>query len=85
MKYKGENYGTEVLLKKEETDIGVTASGSYGHQEQYIRVVWDKFSRPRYQFFIDDNIFFLRDIFQNNYKSLFDCFYLAGLKELHQK
>lgn len=38
-----------------------------------------------YNFFIDDNIFFLRDIYKNNYKNLFDHFYLAGLKKLHDE
>ena len=48
-------------------------------------VVWDRYSVPRYRFMIDDNSFFLRDIAQKGYKSLFDCFYLKGLRELHRK
>jgi len=80
-----EGFTAEVLLKEEETEIIAVAEGSSGRKEHRIRVVWDRFSRPRYQFFIDDNIFFLRDIFQHNYKSLFECFYLAGLKKLHEK
>jgi len=80
-----ENFTAQVLLKAEETEIVAISRGSSGHKEHRIRVVLDKLSKPRYQFFIDDNIFFMRDIFKHNYKSLFDCFYLAGLKKLHEK
>jgi hypothetical protein len=47
--------------------------------------VWDCHSRPRYRFSIDDNSFFLRDIAQKRYGSLFDCFYLKGLRDLHAR
>lgn len=50
-----------------------------------MRVVWDGHSRPRYRFSIDDNSFFLRDVAQNKYASLFDCFYLEMLRKLHKK
>ena len=50
-----------------------------------MRVVWDRHSEPRYRFSIDDNSFFLRDIAQKNYASLFDCFYLKMLRDLHTK
>lgn len=49
------------------------------------RFVWLRNSIPRCRFQIDDNSFFLRDIHQNDYRSLFDSFYLAGLRNLHQK
>ena len=39
----------------------------------------------RYSLSFDDNIFFLWDIFNRGYDSLFDNFYLMGLKELHDK
>ena len=48
-------------------------------------MVWDRHSFPRYRFSIDDNSFFLRDIAQKNYRSLFDCFYLEMLRDLHAK
>ena len=48
-------------------------------------MVWDRYSEPRYRFSIDDNSFFLRDIAQKEYKSLFDCFYLKMLRDLHTK
>ena len=49
-----------------------------------VRVVWDRNSRPRYRFAIDDNSFFLRDIHKNSYASLFDCFYLDMLRRLNK-
>jgi hypothetical protein len=39
----------------------------------------------QYSFFIDDNIFFLKEIASQKLKSIFDHFYLAKLKEFHQK
>jgi hypothetical protein len=44
-----------------------------------------KNSEKRYRVVIDDNSFFLRDITQKGYDSLFDCFYLKMLKDLHEK
>ena len=38
-----------------------------------------------YNFFIDDNIFFFTDICRQKYKSVFEHFYLANLKKIHQK
>ena len=38
-----------------------------------------------YNFFIDDNVFFFTDIVKHSFKSVFDNFYLAGLKSMHQK
>jgi hypothetical protein len=56
-----------------------------GHAEQRVRVVWDKHSFPRYRFSVDDNSFFLRDITQKKYASLFDCWYLNIFRDLHAK
>jgi hypothetical protein len=50
-----------------------------------VRVLWDRYSQPRYRFSIDDNSFFLRDVFQKQYASLFDCFYLKLLRDLHTR
>lgn len=38
-----------------------------------------------YNFFIDDNVFFFHDIIKNSFASIFDNFYLAGLKKIHEK
>jgi hypothetical protein len=81
----GTRFTADVVLRDKETDLVAKTAGRYGRQEHGVRVVWDQNSFPRYRFSIDDNSFFLRDIAQKNYKSLFDCFYLKGLKELNQK
>ncbi len=81
----GTAFSAELLLRETETDIVAASEGSYGYGEHQVRVVWDKHSKPRYRFAIDDNIFFLRDIAQNNYRSLFDCFYLDMLRGLHRE
>jgi len=81
----GAGFTAEITLNQKETEIVAVSHGSSGRHEHRVRVVWDRYSQPRYRFSIDDNSFFLRDIAQKNYASLFDCFYLKGLAELHSK
>lgn len=81
----GDSFTSEIILKEKETEIVAASDGISGRREHKVRVVWDKNSRPRYRFSIDDNSFFLRDIAKKRYKSLFDCFYLKMLRELHGK
>jgi len=81
----GTMFSAEIMLRDSQTDIVAECAGTLGRCEHRVRVVWDRHSEPRYRFSIDDNSFFLRDIAQQNYGSLFDCFYLAGLRELHDK
>ena len=81
----GTNFTTEILLRQKETEITAASRGRFGQHEHRVRVLWDKHSQPRYRFSIDDNSFFLRDIANKKYTSLFDCFYLKGLRELHLK
>ena len=81
----GTAFRSSVVLKEKETDIVAVAEGSYGRHQHQVRVVWDRQSFPRYRFSIDDNSFFLRDIAQKQYKSLFDCFYLKILRDLNAK
>lgn len=80
----GAFHGTAVLRERE-TEVVVTAGTGDARQEARLRLVWDRHSRKRYRFVIDDNSFFLRDITQQGYASLFDCFYLKMLKNLHDK
>jgi len=82
---KGGNFSADIILNKKITEITATSQGSFGSGQHKIKVVYDKHSFPRYRFAIDDNSFFLRDIYQNNYKSLFDCFYLKILQDLNKK
>lgn len=82
---EGEAFSAEVVLKQFETDITAVGEGAAGRREDTVRVVWDKHSCKRYRVSIDDNSFFLRDVAQKQYRSLFDCFYLAMLRDLHRK
>ena len=81
----GTSFTSEVVLREKQTEITAVSNGVSGKQEHRIRVVWDRHSYPRYRFSIDDNSFFLRDIAQKKYTSLFNCFYLKGLRDLHDK
>ncbi|MFQ6035335.1 MAG: hypothetical protein ACE5NM_05740 [Sedimentisphaerales bacterium] len=84
-KRAGTRFVLEVVLHNKETEIVAVSKGSLGYHEHRIKVVWDKYSQPRYRFSIDDNSFFLRDIARQEYNSLFDCFYLKMLRDLHTK
>ena len=81
----GRTFWADVILDKEINEIVAVSQGVYGRQQHEIKVVWDRLSFRRYRFSIDDNVYFLRDIFQKGYRSLFDCFYLKGLKDLHDR
>lgn len=81
----GAKFFAETVLKEHETDIVAASEGRLGRHEHVVRVVWDKNSRPRYRFSIDDNSFFLRDVAEKKYASLFDCFYLKILRDLNTK
>lgn len=81
----GTEFSAPITLTAKETEVVAVAEGSHGRSEHRIRVVWDRYSRRRYRMSIDDNSFFLRDIVQKRYKSLFDCFYLKILRDLHAK
>jgi hypothetical protein len=82
---EGKRFDADVVLREHETDLVAVAEGTDGRHEDRVRVVWDRYSVPRYRFSIDDNSFFLRDIAQKNYASLFDCFYLKMLRDLNKK
>ncbi len=84
-KREGTKFIAEVNLSGKETEITAETNGWFGNNKHCIKVLWDKHSFPRYGFEVDDNIFFYRDIFQNNYRSIFDCFYLKGLKSLNRE
>jgi len=81
----GEQFTAEVVLRAPETEIVAALDGAGDETAARFRVVWDRNSKPRYRVAIDDNSFFLRDIFQEGYRSLFDCWYLAMLRDLNRK
>lgn len=49
------------------------------------RFVCDLDPRKRYNFFIDDNVFFLTELVRKQHKSIFDSFHLANLRRLHKE
>lgn len=73
-----------VLLKDRITEIKARATIQGASREIRTRVVWAKNSYRRFRCYIDDHSFFFRDICAKNYKSIFDCFYLAKLRQLHR-
>ncbi len=81
----GRRFAADVVLEEKETEIAAVSEGPAGRREARVRVRWDRHSFPRYRFAIDDNSFFLRDVARKGYKSLFDCFYLKMLRDLHAK
>lgn len=82
---EGDRYVGRAVLHSAEQDIVVTARVGDQSLKQTARGVWDRYSFPRYRVAIDDNGFFLRDIHQKQYGSLFDCFYLNMLRGLNEK
>ena len=83
---EGNLFSTDIVLSEMETDLVAVGESPGGvRQEDRVRVVWDRYSEPRYRFSIDDNSFFLRDVARKQYPSLFDCFYLNMLRDLHRK
>jgi len=81
----GRNFWAAVTLTSQFNDIVVAANDKFGEIQRKIQVVWDKKSYPRYNFFIDDNIFFLTDIARQKPNSLFEHFYLKALQETHRR
>jgi len=73
----------ECLLRQNEETIQVNRFAEDGPVVATTRVVYDRGSFPRYRFAIDDNIYFLEEIARKLPRSIFECFYLAGLRDLH--
>ena len=82
---EGNRFDGDVALHTHEAELVAVATGRDARCEDRVRVVWDRYSERRYRFSIDDGSFFLRDIAQKNYASLFDCFFLKGLRTLHRQ
>jgi hypothetical protein len=82
---EGGRFVAEVTLHQRVTEIVASASPAGAAGADRVRVVWDRHSRPRYHFALDDNIYFLRDVARKRYASLFDCFYLKLLRDLNRK
>jgi hypothetical protein len=81
---EGTTFRAAVKLTEYATDIVAGTAGIHGTESHTARVIWDRDMTPRYGFFIDDHAFFLHDIWKNRYPSIFDCFYLAVLRDMHR-
>ncbi len=82
---EGERFEAEVTITRAEQDVKAVCDGTLGRLEHTVRVVWDESSRPRWRFSIDDNVYWLRDVAREGYDSLFDCFYLAMLRDFNER
>ena len=81
----GRRFRASATLTQPFNDIVVSSQNKHGEIQQRIRVVWDRQSFKRYNFFIDDNSFFLTDIHHQGPRSLFDHFYLGFLQRMHRE
>ena len=79
----GRRFTAEVTLKEQFTTITAELSGTAGRAVSEVKVVWDKASFKRYNFFVDDHIFFLTDLARERPAKAFDHFYLAFWKKMH--
>ncbi len=77
----GEQFAAELLLTRPETTV--TAGAASG--QDTITVLYDRQSYKRYRFSVDDNVLFLRDLAQDPPESLFDHWYLAFWREMHER
>ena len=78
-------FRVEIPLRSRINPVTVKAKDKFGERTLTIVLVWDKASFKRYAVRIDDNSFVFTDLIRQKYTSLFDHFYLKGLKELHEK
>ena len=57
---EGRRFLAEVTLNAGENEIVVRSDGITGRAEHVVKVVWDRYSFPRYRGSLGDNSFFLR-------------------------
>ena len=81
----GEKFHAPAILTDKENEVEILSRNGVNGEKVRLRLSWLRNSQKRYRFVIDDNAFFLRDITQKEYGSLFDCFYLKMLRDLHDR
>ena len=81
----GRRFVAPVSLTSKFNEITASAASALGEYSQKIKVVWDKQSFKRFNFYIDDNIFVFTDLATQRPKRAFDHFYLKRLKEINQR
>ncbi|MDQ1257317.1 MAG: hypothetical protein QG656_1921 [Candidatus Hydrogenedentes bacterium] len=78
-----EAFACDVPLSHNRNSIRVEC----GEDSRELLVWWDKASHKRFRFSLDDNILFLKDLAANPdaYRSLFDHWYMAFWREMHEE
>jgi hypothetical protein len=81
------SFSIPVRITQREQTVRVVAQSPARSETAEVRVVWDRASRPRFRFSVDDNILFLRDLSRrpDDYPSLFDHWYLRFWRDMHQQ
>ncbi len=74
-------FAVELTLTGFRTTIAAVGADSRDEAVVY----WDRHAGRRYRFSTDDNIYFLKDLATAGHRSLFDNFYLAFWREMHQR
>ena len=80
---RGSEFSCDVTLSRRRNSIVAETDGA----RQEVFVLWNKGSRKRYRFSVDDNIEFLKDLGLNadRYASLFDHWYLGFWRDMHRE
>ena len=81
----GERFEADITLTQLRSTITVCAAGSRGKSVREIKVIYDKNSFRRANFCMDDNIFAFAEIARDLPESIFDHFYFAHFKKLHEQ
>jgi len=84
---EGEAFTCAVPLCARKNEITAVARQAGTESRETITILWDKCSRPRYRFSVDDNIEFLKDLGTrpDDYPSLFDHWYAAFWRRMHEE
>ncbi len=81
----GRLFTAEIELAARENTITAFVDGPRGQLTTRIKVIWDRASFRRFNLFIDDNSFFWTDLAREKPAHLFDHFYLAFWKRMHEE
>ena len=84
---QGTTFRCPVPIREHRATIAATAQCGGTSSSDSITVLWDRASRPRFRFSVDDNIEFLKDLgtAPQDYASLFDHWYLAFWRSMHER
>jgi len=84
---QGAAFRCAVPIRARSSQLIALARHNGTESRETITVLWDKASFPRYRFSVDDNIEFLKDLGSRpgDYPSLFDHWYLAFWRHLHEE